>query len=70
MNRPNNPLLSMFGSIQNFQQQFSQFTQQIQQAGTDPRQAVTQLMQNGQMSQQQFNQFSQIASMLTGRRPF
>lgn len=70
MNQFNNPIFQMFGSMQNFQQQFNQFSQQVRQAGTDPQQMVNQLMQNGQMTQQQFTQFSQIASMLTGKRPF
>ena len=40
-------------------QQFNQFRQSFQ---GDPQQAVQQLLQSGRMSQQQFNQLSQIAS--------
>jgi len=34
----------------------------------DPRQKVQELLQNGQMTQEQFNQLSQMADQLTGRR--
>jgi len=63
-------IINMFGSMQNFQQQYNQLQQQMQQFGTNPQQAVMSLMQCGRMSQEQFNMFAQQATQLTGRRPF
>lgn len=63
-------ILNLFGSMQNFQQQYGQLQQQMQQCGTNPQQAVMQLMQSGKMTQEQFNMFAQQATQLTGRRPF
>lgn len=63
-------IINMFGSMQNFQQQYGQLQQQLQQFGTNPQQAVMSLMQMGRMSQQQFNMFAQQATQMMGRRPF
>ena len=67
-----NPILQMLGQGQSRQmkpsnpmqmlQQFAQFKQQMQ--GRDPRAMVEQLLANGQMTQQQFNQLKQQAQML------
>lgn len=40
---------------------------QIAPTGMSPEQIVRQKIQNGEMTQQQFNQFAQIANQLTGR---
>ena len=64
-----NPLLGMFNS--NIPQQpnmFQQFQQFINNFRGAPRQKVQELLQNGQMTQDQFNQFSNMADQLTGRR--
>lgn len=59
-----NPLFNMFGGNQqamfpfNMIQQFNQFRQTF---SGDPRQQVQNLLNSGQMSQQQFNQLSQMA---------
>ena len=50
-----------FGNMQNFMNQFNQFRQNF--IG-DPRQQVQQMLNSGQMSQQQFNQLSQMATQL------
>lgn len=47
----NNPMLNMI-------QQFQQFKANFQ---GDPKQKVQELLNSGQMSQQQFNQLSQLA---------
>lgn len=47
----NNPMMNML-------QQFQQFRANFQ---GDPRQKVQELLNSGQMSQQQFNQLSQLA---------
>lgn len=56
--------------MQAFQQQFSQFAQQFQgpQSGQTNFQGMVQgMMNNGTMSQQQFEQCRQMANMLTGK---
>ena len=40
---------------------------QIAPTGMTPEQIVRQKIQNGEMSQEQFNQFAKIADRLTGR---
>lgn len=57
-----NPM-QMFGNAQNMMSKFQQFRQQIQQQGINPQQQVMQLLQSGKMSQQQYEQFKQMASM-------
>ena len=41
---------------------------QLQQTVKNPRAEVEKLLNSGQMSQQQFNQFSQIANQMIGKR--
>lgn len=47
-----------FGNIANMMSQFQQFKANFQ---GDPRQKVQELLNSGKMSQQQFNQLSQLA---------
>lgn len=61
-----NPIIQMFGNFQNFQNQFSAFRQQM--AGVDPRQKVQELLNSGQMSQEQFNNLRMFVNQITGRR--
>ena len=58
----NNPMFGN-GSVNrnNMLQQFQQFRQQMQ--GVDPQQKVQELLRSGQMTQQQFEQFRQLANM-------
>ena len=64
-----NPLYNMlggntsnqFGNMPNFIQRLNQFSQTIQ---GDPKQQVQQLLNSGQMSQQQYNQLSQMATQI------
>lgn len=62
-----NPLFNMFGQNNqngmfpfNMIQQFNQFKQNFQ---GDPKQRVQNLLDTGQMSQEQFNQLSTMAQM-------
>ena len=62
-----NPIFNMFGGQQNqpmfpfgMIQQFNQFRQMFQ---GDPRQQVQNLLNSGQMTQEQFNQLSSMAQM-------
>ena len=52
---------NQFGNIPNFVQRLNQFSQTIQ---GDPKQQVQQLLNSGRMSQQQYNQLSQIATQI------
>lgn len=61
-----NPIFQMFGNFQNFQNQFSTFQQQMN--GVDPRQKVQELLNSGQMSQEQFNTLRVLANQITGKR--
>lgn len=61
-----NPIFNMFGGMMNFQQQFNQFRQGLPQ-GFNPQNKVQELLNSGQMSPQQFEQFRQIADAITGR---
>lgn len=64
----NNRIMQMMGDMQSFNQNFSAFRDKFMQQGISPEQQVTNLLNSGQMSQSQFNEFRQIANMLTGRR--
>lgn len=68
----NNPLFNLLGggnmqlpgplgNMQNFMTQFNQFRQTFQ---GNPQQQVQQMLNSGQMSQQQFNQLSQLATQI------
>lgn len=61
--------LNTFGGMMGFQQRLNTFGQQFaQQNACTPEQKVQQMLNSGQMTQEQFNTFSQIANQLTGRR--
>lgn len=73
-----NSLFNMFGGGQNggnlnfgnqqTAQQFNNFVQGLDQSiRNSPQQMVQQLINTGRMSQQQFDQFRQIANQVTGR---
>ena len=64
-----NPLYGMFNPPpQQKPNMFQQFQQFMSNFRGDPRQKVQELLNNGQMTQEQFNQFSSIANQITGRR--
>lgn len=62
-----NNIFNLFGGIQNFQNQFNLFKQNMAQQNTDPKQKVQELLNSGQMTQQQFEQLRQIANRITGK---
>lgn len=62
-----NNFLQGFGNMQNFMNQFNQFRQNFGNQ-QNPQQMVQQLLDSGQMSQQQFNQLSRMANQILGRR--
>ena len=55
------------GKQPSFEQQLSNLARQIQQMGTSPEALGRQLIQNGRMTQSQFEQYRQIANQLTGK---
>ena len=67
--QPQNPILLMFGSMQNFNNQFNNFKQNFSQQGFgNPQMLVQNLLNSGQMTQQQFNQYSSMADAIMNFR--
>ena len=66
-----NPLYGQFGGQQtNPMQQLVADARKLRQTMQNPRAEVERLLQTGQMSQSQFNQFSQIAQQIVGSGAF
>lgn len=63
----NNNFMQRFGNMQNFMNQFNQFRQNFGN-GQNPQAVVQQLLDSGKMSQEQFNQLSQMANQIMGRK--
>ncbi len=51
-----------------FRQQFENFARNFQQSGQNPQAIVQQLLNSGQMTQDQFNRLRDIANQITGQR--
>lgn len=62
-----NNIFNMFGGFANFRAQFNQFQQNIQRQNISPQQKVQELLNSGQMSQQQFEQLRQMANQISGK---
>ena len=66
-----NPLFSQFGGQQvNPMQQLVEDARKLKQTMQNPRAEVERLLQTGTMSQQKFNELSQIAQQIDGRGAF
>ena len=66
-----NPLFNQFGGQQvNPMQQLVEDARKLKQTMQNPREEVERLLQSGQMSQSQFNQFSKIAQQIVGSGAF
>ena len=66
-----NPLFSQFGSQQtNPFQQLVTDARKLRQTMQNPRAEVERLLQTGAMSQQKFNELSQIAQQIVGSGAF
>ena len=66
-----NPLFSQFGGQHvSPMQQLVADARKLKQTMQNPRAEVERLLQSGQMSQSQFNQFSQIAQQIVGSGAF
>ena len=66
----NNLYQSLNGQQTNPMQQLVADARKLRQTMQNPRAEVERLLQSGQMSQQQFNQFSQIAQQIVGSGVF
>lgn len=64
-----NPIFQMFGGENNFNNKFNAFANNFQASnpGISPEQMVRNMLANGQMTQEQFNRFSNIANIISGR---
>ena len=51
-----------------FKQQLQAFAQNFQRSGNNPQQLVQNLLNQGKMTQEQFNQYRNIANKITGLR--
>lgn len=62
--------LTQLGGMTGFQQRFNAFGQNFRQqnGNISPQQKVQQMLNNGQMSQEDFNRISHMADMIMGRR--
>lgn len=68
-NTPNEQaIISTFGSVEKFRQQFDMLSANLSQNGTTPEALVQSLLDSGKMSQEQFVQFSNAANRILGRR--
>lgn len=66
-----NPLYGQFGEQQiNPMQQLVADARKLRQTMQNPRAEVERLLQTGQMSQQKFNELSQIAQQIVGSGAF
>ena len=66
-----NPLYGQFGGQQvNSMQQLVEDARKLKQTMQNPRAEVERLLQTGQMSQQKFNELSQIAQQIVGSGAF
>lgn len=66
-----NPLFDQFGGQQtNPMQQLVADARKLKQTMQNPRAEVERLLQTGQMSQQKFNELSQIAQQIVGSGAF
>ena len=66
----NNLYQALNGQQTNPMQQLVEDARKLRQTMQNPRAEVERLVQTGQMSQEQFNQFSQIAQQIVGSGVF
>lgn len=62
------PIQQLISNPQMFKQQFLAFAQNFKQSGQNPQQVVQQLLNQGEMTQEQFNSWRGIANKITGLR--
>ena len=62
------PIQQLLSNPQMFKQQFNSFVQNFQRSGNNPQQMVQNLLNQGKMTQGQFNSYREIANKITGLR--
>lgn len=62
------PIQQLLSNPQMFKQQFNSFVQNFQRSGNNPQQMVQNLLNQGKMTQEQFNSYRSIANQITGLR--
>lgn len=62
-----NQIMQMFGGQQNFLSQFNNLKNQFSMQGINPQQRVQDMLNSGQMSQDQFNRLRAMANLISGR---
>lgn len=62
-----NNIFSMFGGYNGFLNKFNTIRQQLSQQNISPQEKVQQLLNTGQMTQQQFEKLRGIANQITGQ---
>lgn len=64
-----NPILNFFGGFQNFKSQLDSFTNDFNRnSNVSAESTVKQMLNDGRMTQDQFNQLKSMADMITGRK--
>lgn len=68
----NNPIIRALGGLNNFKQRYDAFASNLPNNGIDAKQQALmqaqQMLNSGQMTQDQYNQILQLAQMLSGWR--
>lgn len=62
-----NEIMQMFGGQQSFLAQFNNLKNQFSMQGINPQQRVQDMLNSGQMSQDQFNRLRAMANLISGR---
>ena len=62
-----NNIFNMFGGYNEFLYKFNTIRQQLSQQNITPQEKVQQLLNTGQMTQQQFEKLREIANQITGQ---
>ena len=62
------PIQQLISNPQMFKQQFQSFAQNLQRSGNNPQQLVQNLLNQGKMTQEQFNLYRDIANKISGLR--
>lgn len=70
MMNPIDLIMQRFGGVQNLMAQVNNMQQQFLMRGIDPRNKVQEIMNSGQMTQEQFNFFGSIADAISRMRHY
>ena len=63
-----NVFTRLFGNMMNFKNQFDSTKNQLAQTGSNPEQVVQRMLDEGKMTQEQFNVCRNIANSIMGTR--